>query len=244
MYSIKNGLILERLGRYNSRLFIEDKYTFFYQKTIFLAEPQFLQHFVTYMFTCVSNLITYIKRMVPPLIMKTEKSFKQYKMIKFFQFYNFSRVYHRHQRVEIFKHFLKVLGFFETHFLIKSCSYKKNVYFEEISSKVYKDRFPCFNCPIKNFYIFHLFKTIFFSNWDSLHTRLNSHYKAWKYKKKKHKKIKAYRKSIQKEPTVQRCLLILDLKPFRSQVKGKHSIGREFQNLSVRGKELLTQTFF
>ena len=193
MYSIKNGLILERLGRYNSRLFMEDKYTLFYQKTIFLAEPQFLQHnarnqleiflilfltftsllslfsntnskchFVTYMFTCVSNLITYIKRMVPPLIMKTEKSFKQYKMIKFFQFYNFSRVYHRHQRVEIFKHFLKVLGFFETHFLIKSCSYKKNVYFEEISSKVYKDRLPCFNCPIKNFYIFHLFKTIFF----------------------------------------------------------------------------------
>ena len=25
-------------------------------------------------------------------------------------------------------------------------------------------------------------------NWDSLHTRLNSHYQAWNYKKKKHKK--------------------------------------------------------
>ena len=25
-------------------------------------------------------------------------------------------------------------------------------------------------------------------NWDSLHSRLNSHYKAWSYKKKKHKK--------------------------------------------------------
>ena len=51
-----------------------------------------------------------------------------------------------------------------------------------------------------------------FFNWDSLHARLNSHYKAWSYKKKKHKKIKAYRKSVQKEPTVKRCLLILDLK--------------------------------
>ena len=28
--------------------------------------------------------------------------------------------------------------------------------------------------------------------------------------------------------TVKRCLLILDLKPLRSYVEGKHSIGREF----------------
>ena len=35
----------------------------------------------------------------------------------------------------------------------------------------------------------------FFINWDSLHARLNSHYKAWSYKKKKHKKIKAYKKT-------------------------------------------------
>ena len=52
--------------------------------------------------------------------------------------------------------------------------------------------------------------------------------------------IKAYRKSVQKEPTVKRSLLILDLKPFRSQVKGKHSLGREFQGLAVPGKKLLT----
>ena len=32
--------------------------------------------------------------------------------------------------------------------------------------------------------------------------------------KKKHKKIKAYRKSLQREPTVNGCLLILDLKPY------------------------------
>ena len=28
----------------------------------------------------------------------------------------------------------------------------------------------------------------FLLNWDSLHARLNSHYEAWSYKKKKHKK--------------------------------------------------------
>ena len=36
----------------------------------------------------------------------------------------------------------------------------------------------------------------FFFNWDSFHARLNSHYTAWSYKKKKHKKIKAHRKSV------------------------------------------------
>ena len=36
----------------------------------------------------------------------------------------------------------------------------------------------------------------FFFNWDSLHARLNSHYKAWSYKKKKRKNIKAYRKYL------------------------------------------------
>ena len=30
----------------------------------------------------------------------------------------------------------------------------------------------------------------------------------------KHQIIKTYRKSLQKEPTVNRCLLILDLKPY------------------------------
>ena len=41
------------------------------------------------------------------------------------------------------------------------------------------------------------------------------------HKKKQHKIIKAYWKSLYKEPTVNRCLLILDLKPLRSQVKRK-----------------------
>ena len=64
--------------------------------------------------------------------------------------------------------------------------------------------------------------------------------RSMKFQKMKHKKIKSYGKSVYKEPTVKRCLLILDLKPFRSYVKGKHSIGREFQSLAVRGKKLLT----
>ena len=58
-------------------------------------------------------------------------------------------------------------------------------------------------------------QTIFclFLNWDSLHdARLNSNCKAWSYKKKKHKKIKAYRKSLLKESKVNMCLLILDFK--------------------------------
>ena len=37
---------------------------------------------------------------------------------------------------------------------------------------------------------------IFFFNSDSLHARLNNHCEEWSYKKKKHKKIKAYRKSV------------------------------------------------
>ena len=38
--------------------------------------------------------------------------------------------------------------------------------------------------------------TQFFLKCDSLHASLNSHYKAWSYEKKKHKKIKAHRKSL------------------------------------------------
>ena len=41
-------------------------------------------------------------------------------------------------------------------------------------------------------------------NWDSLHPRLNTHCKAWSYKKKEHREIKAYRKSLYKEPKVNR----------------------------------------
>ena len=47
--------------------------------------------------------------------------------------------------------------------------------------------------------------------------------------------MKAYRKSLYKKPAVNRYLLILDAKASRSRskVKGKCSIGREFQSLAV-----------
>ena len=32
--------------------------------------------------------------------------------------------------------------------------------------------------------------------WDSLHAKLNSHYEAWRFTKKKHRKIKAYKKFV------------------------------------------------
>ena len=38
----------------------------------------------------------------------------------------------------------------------------------------------------------------FLFNWDSFHARLNSHYKAWSYKKKKHKKIRAHSKCLER----------------------------------------------
>ena len=59
---------------------------------------------------------------------------------------------------------------------------------------------------------------IFFLNWDSLHVRLKCCYNAWCYKKEAHKGYE-YRKSVSKEPSVKRSMLILDLKPLRSQRK-------------------------
>ena len=76
-----------------------------------------------------------------------------------------------------------------------------------------------------------------FVNWDSLHARLGSHYKAWSYKKKKHKKIKTYRKSVQKEPTVKRCLLILDLKAVYIICQGKAFYRQRIRESSSARKE-------
>ena len=41
-----------------------------------------------------------------------------------------------------------------------------------------------------------------------------------------------------KEPKIKRCLLTLNLKPFRSKVKGKQSARTELQSLAVQGKKL------
>ena len=65
------------------------------------------------------------------------------------------------------------------------------------SIKFWSDKCASQFCSQYAFYMMTKFdRDIFFKNWDSLHARLNSHYKVWGYKNKKHKKIKAYRKSV------------------------------------------------
>ena len=51
---------------------------------------------------------------------------------------------------------------------------------------------------------------------DLLQCKTEQPLQGMELQKKNHKKIKAYRKSFWKEPTVNRCLLVLDLNPFRS----------------------------
>ena len=67
-------------------------------------------------------------------------------------------------------------------------------------------------------------------------TSTTRHQFTWK---RRGERWKAFRKAAQKEPKFRR-LSTLDLKQLRSQVKGKHSPGREFQSLVVSGKKLLT----
>ena len=52
-------------------------------------------------------------------------------------------------------------------------------------------------------------------------------------KRKIRKRGQAYIKAAEKEHKDKRCLLTQDLKPFRAEVKGKHSIGRELLSLQV-----------
>ena len=47
-------------------------------------------------------------------------------------------------------------------------------------------------------------------------------------------------KAVNKEPKEKRCLLTLDLKLFRSSVRGKHYASIELQSLAVREKKLFT----
>ena len=59
---------------------------------------------------------------------------------------------------------------------------------------------PYDSCELQLLSIFHEIDASsdcnFFFSWDSLHERLDSHYKEWSYKKKTHKKIKAHKKSL------------------------------------------------
>ena len=75
-----------------------------------------------------------------------------------------------------------------------------------------------------------------FFNWDSLHAKLISQHEEWSYKKKKRKNIKSIQENSLERIQRLKSPITLDLKPFRSEVKGKHSTGREFQSLAVRGK--------
>ena len=60
----------------------------------------------------------------------------------------------------------------------------------------------------------HSVNTIFF-NWDSLHARLNSHYKHGVTRKRSTKRLKHTGNLFRKNIQFIRCLLILDLKLFR-----------------------------
>ena len=86
-------------------------------------------------------------------------------------------------------------------------------------------------CFLRNDFFFQRF----FLNWHSLRARLNSHYEAWSYKKKKTKRLKytanLFRRNI--------ATVILDLKPFRSQVKGKHSIRQGIPESICARKEIV-----
>ena len=73
----------------------------------------------------------------------------------------------------------------------------------------------------------------------SLHAKLNKHYKSMELKEKEEENDEKHvKKLFRKNQKIKRCLLTLDLKPFR-YVKGKHSADREFHSLVVRGKRLL-----
>ena len=79
--------------------------------------------------------------------------------------------------------------------------------------------------------------TIFF-NCDSLYALLDSHYEAWSYKKKKHKKIKAYVQEICLQKTGRLKVSDSRLKAFIiGQKKANGQMGREFQ--SCTRKEII-----
>ena len=78
--------------------------------------------------------------------------------------------------------------------VLKDCKYEPlHTYFKGFQSGFYISLMSSKNLTWFDFFIILFFS---FFNWDPLHARLNSKYKAWSYKKNMHKKIKAYRKSV------------------------------------------------
>ena len=77
---------------------------------------------------------------------------------------------------------------------------------------------------------------------EFLPSRLSSHYKASSYKKRKHKKVKAYRKSSKKEPTAKRYLLILGLSRFvshRATISGEFDSRKDSQSTKFKRRPRL-----
>ena len=82
-----------------------------------------------------------------------------------------------------------------------TCMYVLNEWCLTISSNLMSTYFT--EIELNIFFCFYMIWrwcfVVSFFNWDSLHSKLNSHYEACSYNKKDHKKIKVYRKSVQKE---------------------------------------------
>ena len=103
-------------------------------------------------------------------------------------------------RISISK-FPKQLYFSASYFPISHETLDQNIYWPYYGIIIESSKFLS-KCPCSWFGLLGLFfpagcpnETQCF-NWDSLHARLSSHCKASSCKKKKHKKIKAYRKSL------------------------------------------------
>ena len=72
---------------------------------------------------------------------------------------------------------------------------------------------------------------LFLKNWDSLHARRNSHYDLWSYKKKKHIKVKEYRKSVLKKMSVNSRLKVTKI------IGQRKAFSRQRIPESICGKE-------
>ena len=64
-----------------------------------------------------------------------------------------------------------------------------------------------------------IFRLFFFFNWNSLHARLNSHYKAWSFKKKDAQKRLKHTGNLFRKDLQLIGLLILNLKSFNYRSK-------------------------